>query len=104
MLSKLLFQATIDEKQGAAKRSFAASCAIILKYGSPTLVQKLIEDTVALHLGERNSQVSCAVLLKKYANLAADVLSGYHAIIIPVIFVSRLVLDILAYKFAYLIC
>ncbi|XP_020599416.1 proteasome-associated protein ECM29 homolog isoform X2 [Phalaenopsis equestris] len=89
MLSKLLFRATLDEKRGSAKKSFAASCAIILKYGSPSLAQKLIEDTVALHLGDRNYQVSCAVLLKNYANLAADILSGYHAAIIPVIFVSR---------------
>lgn len=89
MLSKLLFRATLEEKRGAAKRSFAAACAIILKYGSPSVTQKLIEDTVALHLSEKNSQVSCAVLLKSYANLAADVLSGYHAAIIPVIFMSR---------------
>ncbi|XP_020682977.1 proteasome adapter and scaffold protein ECM29 [Dendrobium catenatum] len=89
MLSKLLFRATLEEKRGAAKRSFAAACAITLKYGSPSLAQKLIEDTVALHLGDRNSQVSCGVLLKNYANIAADVLSGYHATIIPVVFVSR---------------
>ncbi|KAH0466003.1 hypothetical protein IEQ34_006106 [Dendrobium chrysotoxum] len=78
MLSKLLFRATLEEKRGAAKRSFAAACAITLKYGSPSLAQKLIEDTV-----------SCGVLLKNYANIAADVLSGYHATIIPVVFVSR---------------
>ncbi|KAK8955794.1 hypothetical protein KSP40_PGU002294 [Platanthera guangdongensis] len=89
MLSKLLFRATLEEKRGAAKRSFAAACAIILKYGSPSLAQKLIEESVALHLGDRNSQVSCAVLLKSYANLAADVLSGYLATILPVIFISR---------------
>ncbi|KAG0459441.1 hypothetical protein HPP92_022569 [Vanilla planifolia] len=89
MLSKLLFRAAIDEKSGAVKRSFAAACAMVLKYGSRSLAQNLIEDTVSLHSGERNAQISCAILLKSYTNLAADTLSGYHAIVIPVIFMSR---------------
>lgn len=89
MLSKVLFQAVLDEKSGSAKRAFAASCAIILKYASPSQAQKLIEDTAALHLGDRNSQISCAILLKSYSSLAADVVSGYHSSTIPVIFLSR---------------
>ncbi|XP_073008804.1 uncharacterized protein [Typha latifolia] len=89
MLSKLLFHAVREEKSAAAKRTFASACAVTLKFASPSLSQKLIEDTAALHLGERNAQISGAVLLKAYMNLAADVLSGYHAIVIPVIFLSR---------------
>ncbi|KAJ6794863.1 proteasome-associated protein ECM29-like protein isoform X3 [Iris pallida] len=89
MLSKLLFQAVLEEKSSAAKRAFAAACAIVLKYASPAQAQKLIEETVALHLGERNAQASCVVLLKNYSNLAADIVSGYHTTIFPVIFVSR---------------
>ncbi|PKA49156.1 hypothetical protein AXF42_Ash010841 [Apostasia shenzhenica] len=89
LLSKLLFQATLEEKSGAAKRSFAAACAIVLRYGSPSLAQKLIEDTVALHLGDRSAQIACAVLLKRYLNLAADLISSYQISTIPVIFISR---------------
>jgi len=89
ILSKILFQAVLDEKSSSAKRAFAASCAIILKYASPSQAQKLIEETAALHLGERSSQISCAILLKNYASLAADVVSGYHATILPIIFFSR---------------
>lgn len=97
MLSKVLFQAVLDEKSSSAKRAFAASCAVILKYASPSQAQKLIEDTAALHLGDRNSQISCATLLKSYSSLAVDVVSGYHTTTIPVIFLSRYVLDILSY-------
>ncbi|KAG1338330.1 hypothetical protein COCNU_04G006360 [Cocos nucifera] len=89
MLLKLVYHAVIEEKRSAAKRAFAAACAVILKHASPSQAQKLIEETAALNLGERNAQISCAILLKNYLNLAADVLSGYHAIVIPVVFVSR---------------
>lgn len=100
MLSKVLFQAVLDEKSSSAKRAFGASCAIILKYATPSQAQKIIEDTAALHLGDRNSQISCAILLKNYSSLAADVVNGYHATILPVVFLSRYVLDI----FDILVC
>ncbi|XP_058078401.1 uncharacterized protein LOC131226734 [Magnolia sinica] len=89
MLSKLLFSAVQDEKSGAAKRAFAAACAIILKYAGSSQAQKLIEDTTALHTGDRNAQISCATLLKNYSHIAADVVNGYYAITIPVTFVAR---------------
>ncbi|GLU18926.1 hypothetical protein SLE2022_352020 [Rubroshorea leprosula] len=89
MLSRLLFPAVKEEKSTAAKRAFAAALAIILKYAAPSQAQKLIEDTTALHIGDWNAQISCAFLLKSYSSTASDVLSGYHAAIIPVIFISR---------------
>ncbi|XP_020113729.1 proteasome-associated protein ECM29 homolog isoform X2 [Ananas comosus] len=89
MMLKLLFQAVVEEKSAAVKRALASACAITLKYASPPQAQKLIEDTSALHLGERNAQISGAVLLKAYLNLAPDVLSGYHAIVVPLTFVLR---------------
>lgn len=89
MLLRVLFPAVQVEKSGAAKRAFASACAILLKYAASSQAQKLIEDTVALHTGDRNAQVSCAILLKNYSYRAADVLSGYGATIIPVNFVAR---------------
>ncbi|KAJ0985238.1 hypothetical protein J5N97_003594 [Dioscorea zingiberensis] len=88
-LLKLLFAAVLEEKSKVAKRAFAASCAIILKYAGPSQAQKLIEDTAALHLGGRNAQMSCAVLLRNYSSFATDIVSGYHAVVVPVTFVSR---------------
>lgn len=88
-LLKLLFPAVQDEKSGAAKRAFAATCAIILKYAGSSQAEKLIEDTAALHSGDRNAMISCAMLLKNYSNLAADVMSGYHSITYAVTFVGR---------------
>ncbi|KAI3837921.1 hypothetical protein MKX03_019436 [Papaver bracteatum] len=88
-LVRVLFPAVVEEKSGAAKRAFASACGILLKYVASSQAQKLIEDTTALHTGDRNSQISCAVLLKSYANRAADVVSGYGATIIPVNFVAR---------------
>ncbi|MCL7022732.1 hypothetical protein MKW94_004116 [Papaver nudicaule] len=88
-LLRVLFPAVLEEKSGAAKRAFASACGILLKYVPSTQAQKLIEDTTALHTGDRNSQISCAVLLKSYANWAADVVNGYGATIIPVNFVAR---------------
>lgn len=88
-LLKLLFHAVKDEKSATAKRGFASACATVLKYATPTLAQKLIEDTAALQSGDRSAQISCAILLKSYSSNAADILSGYTAITVPVIFISR---------------
>lgn len=89
MLLKLLFLVVKEEKSAMAKRAFASGCAIVLKHAEQPQSQKLIEDTAVLHSGDRNAQISCAVLLKSYSSMASDVVSGYHAEILPVIFVSR---------------
>ncbi|XP_077218029.1 ARM repeat superfamily protein isoform X2 [Tasmannia lanceolata] len=89
VLLRLLFPTVQEEKSSSAKRAFAAACAIILRYAGSSQAQKLIEDTAALHTGDKNAQISCAILLKNYAHLAPDVVSGYHAIIFPVTYVSR---------------
>nr|XP_009410433.1 PREDICTED: proteasome-associated protein ECM29 homolog [Musa acuminata subsp. malaccensis] len=88
-LLKLVYNAVLEEKSGSGKRAFAAACAVILKHATPSHAQKVIKDTAALHLGERNAQLSSAILLKAYSSLATDVLSGYHAVVVPVIFISR---------------
>jgi len=90
MLVRLLFPVVKEEKSTAAKRAFASACAKILKYTPTSQAQKLIEDTAALHAGDKNSQIACAFLLKSYSSMAADVVGGYHAVIIPVVFFSRL--------------
>ncbi|XP_059624994.1 uncharacterized protein LOC132268214 [Cornus florida] len=89
LLLKILFPVVKEEKSAAAKRAFANACATILKYAALSQAQKLIEDTAVLHTGDRNDQISCAILLKSYSSIATDILSGFHAAIIPVIFVSR---------------
>lgn len=89
ILLKLLYPVVIEEKSGQAKRAFASACAIVLKYATPSQAQKLVDDVAALHAGDRNAQVSCALLLKSCASLASDVVNGYHATLIPVIFISR---------------
>ncbi|KAJ8543860.1 hypothetical protein K7X08_025478 [Anisodus acutangulus] len=89
MLLRLLFQAVKEEKSATSKRAFANACATVLKYATSSQAQKLIEDTAALHLGDRNEQIACAVLLKCYFSSAADVLGGYNDVIVPVIFISR---------------
>ncbi|KDO54734.1 hypothetical protein CISIN_1g003081mg [Citrus sinensis] len=89
MLLRLLFPVVKEEKSAAAKRAFASACASVLKYATPSQAQKLIEETAALHIDDKNSQISCAILLKSYSSVASDVLSGYHAVIVPVIFISR---------------
>ena len=94
MLLKLLFPVVKEERSASSKRAFANACAIVLKYAGPPQIEKLIEDTAALHTGDRNAQISCALLLKSYSSMATDVLSGYHATIVPVIFLSRLVLEL----------
>ncbi|CAM8919803.1 unnamed protein product [Rhodiola kirilowii] len=88
-LLRLLFPAVKEEKSIAAKRAFASACALVLKYAPQSQGQKLIEDTAALHSGDRNTQVACAILLTSYVSKATDILSGYYAIIMPVIFISR---------------
>ncbi|KAL3828680.1 hypothetical protein ACJIZ3_017482 [Penstemon smallii] len=88
-LLKLLLPVVKDEKSPLSKRAFANACAMVLKFAAPSQAQKLIEDTANLHSGNRNDQITCAILLKSYASTAADTLNGYHAIIVPVIFVSR---------------
>ncbi|KAK1280870.1 hypothetical protein QJS04_geneDACA015003 [Acorus gramineus] len=89
ILLKLLFPAVLEERSATAKRAFASACAIVLKYAGPSQAQKLIEDTAALHVGDRNAQISCAILLKNYSSFAADVVSGYLAITVPVTFIAR---------------
>ena len=90
MLLKLLFPVVKEEKSTASKRAFANACATILKFAAPSQAEKVIEDTAALHAGDRNDQISGAILLKSYSSLANDALSGYKVVIVPVIFVSRL--------------
>ncbi|KAG8388927.1 hypothetical protein BUALT_Bualt02G0176200 [Buddleja alternifolia] len=89
VLLKLLLPVVKDERSASSKRAFANACAMVLKHAAPSQAQKLIEDTANLHSGDRNDQITCAILLKSYASTAADTLNGYHAIIVPVIFVSR---------------
>ncbi|MQL77614.1 hypothetical protein Taro_010025 [Colocasia esculenta] len=89
MLLNPLFHAALGEKSNAGKQAFATACAITLKYAGASHVHKMIDDTVALHLGDRNAHISCATLLKNYLNIAADILSGYHAAVLPVIFLAR---------------
>ncbi|KAL8055606.1 hypothetical protein ABFX02_04G067300 [Erythranthe guttata] len=89
ILLRLLLPVVKDERSASSKRAFANACAIVLKYAAPSQAQKLIEDTSNLHSGDRNDQISCAILLKSYASTAADILNGYHTIIVPVLFVSR---------------
>jgi hypothetical protein len=89
MLLRLLFPVVKEDKSVAAKRSFANACALVLKHATPLQAEKLIEETAALHTGDRNDQMSCAILLKSYSSMASDVVSGYHAVLVPVIFVSR---------------
>lgn len=94
MLLRLLFPVVKEEKSVAVKRAFASACAIVLKHASILQAQKLIEETASLHTGDRNDQISCAILLKSYSSMASDVVSGYHAAMVPVIFVSRSESDI----------
>ncbi|KXG27681.1 proteasome-associated protein ECM29 homolog isoform X1 [Sorghum bicolor] len=89
ILLKLLYSAVLEERSSAAKKAFASSCATVLKYASPPQAQKLIEDTTSLHSGGKNDQLSGAILIKAYLSNAADILGGYNAVVIPVIFVSR---------------
>ncbi|XP_061372568.1 uncharacterized protein LOC133315038 [Gastrolobium bilobum] len=89
MLVRLLFPVVKEEKSTTAKRAFASTCAKVLNYIAASQAQKLIEDTVALHAGDKNSQIACAFLLKSYSSMAADAVGGYHTVIIPVVFLSR---------------
>ncbi|OEL19793.1 Proteasome-associated protein ECM29-like protein [Dichanthelium oligosanthes] len=89
LLLKLLYSAVLEERSSAAKRAFASSCATVLKYASPSQAERLIEDTTSLHSGGNNDQLSGAILIKAYLSNASDILGGYNAVVIPVIFVSR---------------
>ncbi|KAH9605191.1 hypothetical protein KSS87_006616, partial [Heliosperma pusillum] len=89
VLLRILFPAVIEEKSGSAKRAFASAFALVLKYSTPPQAEKIVDDIAALQAGDRNAQVSCAILLKSCASMASDVLSGYYATLIPVIFISR---------------
>ena len=95
LLLKLLYSAVLEERSSAAKRAFASCCATVLKYASPSQAQKLIEDTTSLHSGGKNDQLSGAILIKAYLSNAADILGGYNAVVVPVIFLSRYVKDTL---------
>lgn len=97
ILLKLLYSAVLEERSSAAKKAFASSCATVLKYASPPQAQKLIEDTTSLHSGGKNDQLSGAILIKAYLSNAADILGGYNAVVIPVIFVSRYVKNTFIY-------
>ncbi|ERM99116.1 proteasome-associated protein ECM29 homolog isoform X2 [Amborella trichopoda] len=88
-LLRVMFPAVQEEKSSIGKRAFAAACANLLKYSGSSQTQKLIEDAVALHNKDRNALVSCVLLLKNFSHIAADVVSGYHATILPVVFVER---------------
>lgn len=95
MLVRLLFPVVKEERSAISKRAFANACAMVLKHSNLAQIEKLIDDTAALHTGDKNSQVSCAVLLKSFFSTAGDVVSGYHAAIFPVIFISRSVYKML---------
>ncbi|XP_056162562.1 uncharacterized protein LOC130136561 [Syzygium oleosum] len=88
-LLKLLFRAVKMEERSAVKRAFSGACALVLKHASASQAQKLIEDSTALHAGDKISQTSCAILLKSFLSVAPDVVSGYYKVILPAIFISR---------------
>lgn len=89
MLLRLLFPVVKEETSVAAKRAFAAACAVVMKFSAQSQVQKLVEDSTSLHTGDRNDQISCALLLKSFSSMASDIISGHLVAVIPVIFVSR---------------
>ncbi|KAL1208896.1 hypothetical protein V5N11_010573 [Cardamine amara subsp. amara] len=89
MLLRLLFPVAKEEKSSAAKRAFSSACGIVLKYSSPSQAQSLIEETAALHSGDRSSQIACASLFKSFSSTASDIMSGYQSAIVPAIFISR---------------
>ncbi|CAN8246973.1 unnamed protein product, partial [Cochlearia groenlandica] len=89
MLLRLLFPVAKEEKSSAAKRAFSSACGVVLKYSSPSQAQSLIEETAALHSGDRSSQIACASLLKSFSSTASDIMSGHQSAIVPAIFISR---------------
>ncbi|KAH0895160.1 hypothetical protein HID58_057589 [Brassica napus] len=89
MLLRLLFPVAKEEKSSAAKRAFSSACGVVLKYSSPSQAQSLIEETAALHSGDRSSQIACASLFKSFSSTASDIMSGHQSAIVPVIFLSR---------------
>ncbi|KAF8017212.1 hypothetical protein BT93_H2414 [Corymbia citriodora subsp. variegata] len=88
-LLKLLFGAVKKEKSSAVKRAFSGACALLLKHASTSRAQTLVEDSTSLHAGDKNSQISCAILLKSFLSTAPNVVSGYYAEILSAIFISR---------------
>ncbi|KAD4180200.1 hypothetical protein E3N88_28791 [Mikania micrantha] len=89
MLVRLLFVVVKEERSAASKRAFANACAFLIKYAAPSQVHMLIEETAALHNGDRNSQIACAFLLKSYASTSSDIFTSYYAAVVPIIFLSR---------------
>ncbi|XP_010474525.1 PREDICTED: proteasome-associated protein ECM29 homolog [Camelina sativa] len=89
MLLRLLFPVAKEEKSSAAKRAFSSACGIVLKYSSPSQAQSLIEETAALHSGDRSSQIACASLFKSFSSTASDIMSSHQSAIVPAIFISR---------------
>ncbi|CAE6013918.1 unnamed protein product [Arabidopsis arenosa] len=89
MLLKLLFPVAKEEKSSSAKRAFSSACGIVLKYSSPSQAQSLIEETAALHSGDRSSQIACASLFKSFSSTASDIMSSHQSAIVPAIFISR---------------
>ncbi|CAH2033513.1 unnamed protein product [Thlaspi arvense] len=89
MLLRLLFPVAKEERSSAAKRAFSSACGIVLKYSSPSQAQSLIEETAALHSGDRSSQIACASLFKSFSSTASDIMSGHQSAIVPAIFISR---------------
>jgi proteasome component ECM29 len=90
-LVKILFLAVEREKSSAAKKAFAAACGGLLKYAGSAQAQKMIEDTIALYTsgGDKGTQVASAILLKTFSHQAADIVKGYHTIVLPVVFMAR---------------
>lgn len=89
MLVRVLFAAVKEEKGVSTKRAFSNACGLLLKYGSTSQAEKLIEETMALHAGDKNAQMSCAVLIKSFASVAPDVISSYYGEVLPIVFISR---------------
>ncbi|KAF7852405.1 hypothetical protein BT93_L0950 [Corymbia citriodora subsp. variegata] len=77
-LLKLLFGAVKSEKSPAVKCAFSDACALVLKYASAPQARELIEDSTALHAGDKNSQISCAILLKSFLTIALEAVGGYY--------------------------
>lgn len=90
-LVKVLFPAVEREKSSASKKAFAAACGGLLKYAGSAQAQKMIEDSIALYtsVGDKETQVASAILLKTFSQQAADIVKGYHTIVLPVVFMAR---------------
>lgn len=89
LLVRVLFAAVKEEKSASSKRAFANACGSVLKHATSSQAEKLIEETAALHTGDKNAQLSCAVLIKSFASVAPDVISGYYGELLPIVYMSR---------------